>query len=329
MNWYYKDSIKDFLAKTPQRVLEILALPGGNDPAQVKAWDIEIKLLQSFLAAYQNEPSEVVFEYTIPRLAKRVDVVLLLKGIVFVLEFKAEDKEYLAADVDQVMDYALDLKNFHKESHDKIIVPILVVTGASDSLTRMSMSSYDDEVFDPLLVNSHSLNKAIEQVLARISDTHYDVEDIYRWMRSRYEPTPTIIEAASALYLNHSVDEITRSDASGESLQRTTDDILHIIETSREKGEKSICFVTGVPGAGKTLVGLNVAIAQSKKAEDVKENLAVYLSGNGPLVKVLTAALARDKKAREGGKISDAKREVSRFIQALVNEISLNSFSFS
>lgn len=319
MNWYYKDSIKDFLAKTPQRVLEILALPGGNDPAQVKAWDIEIKLLQSFLAAYQNEPSEVVFEYTIPRLAKRVDVVLLLRGIVFVLEFKAEDKEYLAADVDQVMDYALDLKNFHKESHDKIIVPILVVTGASDSLTRMSMSSYDDEVFDPLLVNSHSLNKAIEQVLARVSDTHYDIEDIYRWMRSRYEPTPTIIEAASALYLNHSVDEITRSDASGESLQRTTDDILHIIETSREKGEKSICFVTGVPGAGKTLVGLNVAIAQSKKAEDVKENLAVYLSGNGPLVKVLTAALARDKKAREGGKISDAKREVSRFIQEIYN----------
>ena len=319
MNWYYKDSIKDFLAKTPQRVLEILALPGGNDPAQVKAWDIEIKLLQSFLAAYQNEPSEVVFEYTIPRLAKRVDVVLLLRGIVFVLEFKAEDKEYLAADVDQVMDYALDLKNFHKESHNKIIVPILVVTGASDSLTRMSMSSYDDEVFDPLLVNSHSLNKAIEQVLARVSDTHYDVVDIYRWMRSRYEPTPTIIEAASALYLNHSVDEITRSDASGESLQRTTDDILHIIETSREKGEKSICFVTGVPGAGKTLVGLNVAIAQSKKAEDVKENLAVYLSGNGPLVKVLTAALARDKKAREGGKISDAKREVSRFIQEIYN----------
>lgn len=319
MNWYYKDSISGFLTKDRRRILEILALPGGNDPGQIKAWIAEIDLLQEILETYRYDKAQVIFEYTIPRLAKRVDVVLLLRGIVFVLEFKAEDKEYLAADVDQVMDYALDLKNFHRESHDRLIVPLLVVTGASDSLVKLSLSAYDDEVYEPLLVNSDQLGYAIEKVLANTHAAPFDSDSLDRWTRSRYEPTPTIIEAASALYLNHSVDEITRSDASGESLQRTTEDILEIIDRSRERGEKSICFVTGVPGAGKTLVGLNVAIAQSKRADDAKENLAVYLSGNGPLVKVLTAALARDKVKKDGGKISDAKREVSRFIQEIYN----------
>lgn len=319
MNWYYKDYISDFLSKDKLRILETLSLPGGNDPGQVKAWSAEIDLLQQILPKYKNSIAEVLFEYTIPRLAKRVDVVLLLEGIIFVLEFKVEEKEYLTADVDQVMDYALDLKNFHKESHNRFIVPILIVTGASDSLTKLSSSTYDDEVFEPLLVNANSLDCAIEKVISKNRANAFTKESLDRWCRSRYEPTPTIVEAASALYLNHSVEDITRSDASGESLKRTTDYLLKIIKRSRDKKEKSICFVTGVPGAGKTLVGLNVAIAQSKRAEDVKDNLAVYLSGNGPLVKVLTAALARDKKEREGGKISDAKREVKRFIQEIYN----------
>jgi len=320
LHYYYKDTLQEFLRKPEQRILEMLALPGGNDPGQVKAWVAEIGLLQNILSCYASENAEVLFEYTIPRLAKRVDVVLLLMGIVFVIEFKAEEKGFLVGDVDQVMDYALDLKNFHKESHTRTIVPILVVTEAKDKLTTYRISSYDDSVYDPLLVNSDSLKEAIETILAREgSESHFDKDALERWCKSRYEPTPTIIEAASALYLNHSVDEITRSDASGESLQQTTDYLLRVIDRSREKGEKSICFVTGVPGAGKTLVGLNVAIAQSKRAEDKKENLAVYLSGNGPLVKVLTSALARDKVRRDGGKLSDAKREVSRFIQEIYN----------
>jgi len=320
MNCYYKDSLSDFLNKSPKRILETLALPGGNDPGQVKAWAAEIDILQRILSKYQYEKAEVLFEYTIPRLAKRVDVVLLLRGIVFVLEFKAEEKGYLVSDIDQVMDYALDLKNFHKESHDRTIVPVLVVTEAKETLTNYRISAYNDKVYEPLLVNVDFLGETIEAVLLRERYAKgFDEESLQRWCISRYEPTPTIIEAASALYLNHSVVEITRSDASGESLQRTTDYLLNVIDRSRERGEKSICFVTGVPGAGKTLVGLNVAIAQSKRAEDQKENLAVYLSGNGPLVKVLTAALARDKVRRDGGKLSDAKREVSRFIQEIYN----------
>jgi len=320
MNYYYKDRLKDFLQKPTQRILETLALPGGNDPGQVKAWIAEIELLQKILQGYRYESAEVLFEYTIPRLAKRVDVILLLRGIIFVLEFKAEEKGYLVTDVDQAMDYALDLKNFHKESHDRTIVPILVVTEAKEKYTSYRISAYDDKVYEPLLVNSDALENTIKTVLSKESSSvPFTTESLYRWSRSRYEPTPTIIEAASALYLNHSVAEITRSDASGESLQNTTDYLLRVIDRSRERNEKSICFVTGVPGAGKTLVGLNVAIAQSKRADDKKDNLAVYLSGNGPLVKVLTAALARDKVQRDGGKISDAKREVSRFIQEIYN----------
>ena len=319
MNWYYKDRVRDFLWKDEQRILEALALPGGNDPGQVKAWIEEIEILKLLLRKYRFEEAEIIFEYTIPRLAKRVDVVVLLRGIIFVLEFKVEDKGFLQADIDQVMDYALDLKNFHKESHDRLIVPILVVPGAKDSLTRTTKSIYDDDVYEPLLVNASMLAEVIDRISSSPRVGAFEDRDIERWTKSRYEPTPTIIEAASALYLNHSVDEITRSDASGESLLQTTNYLLDVIDRSREKGEKSICFVTGVPGAGKTLVGLNVAIAQSKRADNKKDNLAVYLSGNGPLVKVLTAALARDKVKREGGRITDAKREVSRFIQGIYN----------
>ena len=316
MNYYYKDSISDFLSKSPTRILESLALQGGNDPGQVKAWTEEIELLRQILETYGDEPAEVIFEYTIPRLAKRVDVVLLLRGVIFVLEFKAGEKEFLQADVEQVMDYALDLKNFHKESHKRVIAPVLIATKADSVSVRLHSSVYHDDIYNPLLTGADGLRQVIEGVLQDCPDSSFCEEEIARWYKSRYEPTPTIIEAASALYLNHTVDEITRSDASGESLRKTTDYILDVIERSRRNGEKSICFVTGVPGAGKTLVGLNVAIEQSKKTEG---DLAVYLSGNGPLVKVLTAALAKDKAQREGCKRSDAKREVSRFIQEIYN----------
>ena len=130
-------------------------------------------------------------------------------------------------------------------------------------------------------------------------------------------PTPTIIQAASSLYLNHSVADITKTEASGENLQRTSEFVMNVIDHSRANGEKSICFVTGVPGAGKTLVGLNIAVRQFEK-----KDLAVYLSGNQPLVSVLSEALARDKKRQaeelNPGKkynITEARRNVKSFIQ--------------
>ncbi len=116
------------------------------------------------------------------------------------------------------------------------------------------------------------------------------------WENGRYCPTPTIIEAAMALYNGHSVSEISRSDASAINLSQTSDAISKIIRLSKENSQKSICFVTGVPGAGKTLVGLNIATIHIDKSNDL---YSVFLSGNGPLVAILREALARDKVLRK------------------------------
>lgn len=322
MNCYYQNRISNFVKTYQDEILGCLALHGGNDPAQMQAWEEEIYIMQRILREWVQDEAEIIFEYTIPRLNKRVDVVLLLRDIIFCIEFKVGQSKYLQQDVEQVMDYALDLKNFHKESHSHTIVPILVATQADSYSDVLQASVYHDQIYNPILSNRNSLAQTIRNVLLRESfSPSVEHLDINRWCISRYEPTPTIIEAASALYMNHSVESITRKEASGKSLKATTDYILNVIKQSHDRKEKSICFVTGVPGAGKTLVGLNVAIEQSKKidAADSRESLAVYLSGNGPLVKVLTEALARDKKERDGGKITDARREVKRFIQEIYN----------
>jgi hypothetical protein len=246
-------------------------------------------------------------------LGKRIDAILLLHGIVFVLEFKVGAKEYLRQDLEQVWDYALDLKNFHEASRNLTIVPILVATDADSASVSKEVSQYDDQVFEPILSNAASLSLIIAQFEEEYSTTN----DLSRWVFSRYMPTPTIIQAASSLYLNHSVADITKTEASGENLQRTSEFVMNVIDHSRANGEKSICFVTGVPGAGKTLVGLNIAVRQFEK-----KDLAVYLSGNQPLVDVLSEALARDKKRQEEERnpnvrytLTEARRNVKSFIQ--------------
>ena len=287
---------------------------------QENAWNAEILLMKEILPQWKDETAHILFEYTIPRLAKRIDVVLLLRNIVFCLEFKVGETQYLQHDEEQVMDYALDLKNFHKESQNRVIVPILIATEAIEVSRCLKFSVYNDRVYKPLFVNSSSLSQIINEVLERENPNPTQFDFVDKWEKSRYEPTPTIIEAATTLYQNHSVEDITRTEASGETLKNTTDFILDVIEKSRSRKEKSICFVTGVPGAGKTLVGLNVAIEQSKRnSGKTHDSLAVYLSGNGPLVKVLTAALARDKRERDGGNYTDAVREVKQFIQEIYN----------
>ena len=264
-----------------------------------------------------GKEGQIIFEYTIPRLGKRVDVVLLMDGVVFTIEFKAGANEFVVNDKEQVWDYALDLKNFHEESRDRIIVPILVATEAPDkecSSTPGLFSYYDDRVYFPLFSNSKTLPGIISRILE--TEPGQQAIDAHEWLFSRYNPTPTIIQAASALYMNHSVEDITKHEADKAGIDTCTALILDIIRQSKERHQKSICFVTGVPGAGKTLVGLNVAIQQEQG------DLAVYLSGNGPLVKVLTEALARDKVKKEkaaGRKCTktEAERQVSRFIQII------------
>lgn len=317
----YNASFKEFLTAEPMEILGILhdryhgeALTTTNE-----AWKGEIQLLQEVLQPWAQERGEIVFEYDIPRLGKRIDVVLLLRGIIFCLEFKVGQKDALQADVEQVMDYALDLKNFHLFSHNRTIVPILIPTNYRQATTSFIPSAYDDGVYNPLISGADHLQKLLTAILEHAGVTESDAID--NWIISPYTPTPTIVEAARTLYESHSVEDITRHEADEVSTDATISYLLQIIEKSKREGHKSICFVTGVPGAGKTLVGLEVAIKQTYNDENTgKEDGAVYLSGNGPLVAVLTEALARDnykKNSAHGKLISDSRREVSEFIQII------------
>ncbi len=325
--FFYKSEIKKFVKDSIETIFGIISMNDAGDSVkeQKYAWSEEIEIMQHVLFPWREENAEIIFEYSIPRLGKRIDVVVLLRGIVFILEFKAGQHDYLQSDMEQVMDYALDLKNFHLDSHNRTIVPILIATEAMLSSQKLQFSVYDDKIYNPLLTNQDNLGRLIEAVIEKEEALPSSSTEWNNWAISRYSPTPTIIEAASSLYNNNTVKEITRHEAAGAALENTTQYVLKIIERSKERGEKSICFVTGVPGAGKTLVGLNVAIQQSIQAEkdpDGERNLAVYLSGNGPLVKVLTAALAKDKQEQERKKgnkynITEAKREVSQFIQII------------
>ncbi len=295
---------------------EILGILAENNPynlvdLQRNTWIYEIDFLKRELKDFSD--GQIIFEFSIPRLGKRIDVVLILKGIIFVLEFKVGAHDYLTQDIEQVWEYALDLKNFHEPSRDLYLAPVLIATHASTQEIKLETCNYDEKVYEPLCANSEALNEVIRVVCER---TPVLMVDQTEWAIGRYSPTPTIIQAASALYARHNVEDITRCDA-GENLQVTTDFILNIIDHAKENKEKSICFVTGVPGAGKTLVGLNVAMKQFEKKEP-----AVYLSGNGPLVDVLSEALARDKVKQEKEKgnkytLTKARSEVKSFIQII------------
>ena len=319
----YNNSFSSFLSEAETSVFGTLCNNYHGDARTTtrEAWTEEIIIIKQTLQQFSDRDGNVIFEYDIPRLGKRVDVVLLYKGIVFCIEFKVGESRILEADVDQVLDYALDLKNFHRFSQDKVIVPILVATNYKDSSTEIKMSVYDDQVVNPLVTNRNGIFNLITAVLKRFPNESPVNPD---WIISPYAPTPTIIEAAKSLYENHSVENITRHEADKVSTDTTINYILDVIHRSKERQEKSICFVTGVPGAGKTLVGLDVAIKQTYQGqnEPVKDEGAVYLSGNGPLVAVLTEALAQDnyKRCRAEGfkkKLTDSRREVSKSIQMI------------
>jgi len=310
---YYADSIKDFIRSSTEEIVGKLALGSGfsDTVEQRRAWNEEIDLLKPVLAPYEGG---IHFEFSIPRMGERIDVLLVIGSVIFVLEFKAGAKEFTRYAIDQVTDYALDLKNFHETSHDPFVAPILIATEARGDAPLVSLTPQNDKLFVPIRTNAGGIGEAIRKVL----DTAQGEQiDWYRWTTGRYSPTPTIMEAALSLYRGHAVAEISRSDAGAINLHQTSETISRIIEEAKAERRKAICFVTGVPGAGKTLVGLNIA---TKYIDKTDTHHSVFLSGNGPLVKILQEALARDMVAREkarGRRINKgkAKSEVKAFIQ--------------
>lgn len=202
--------------------------------------------------------------------------------------------------------------NFHEGSHNKTIIPILVATKAPDKTNDIQSAIRLDNC---ILCNAQNFENTLKNIIATQTATQYI--NVPNWENSTYKPTPTIIEAAQALYKGHNVQEISRSDSGAINLTRTAKAINDIIETAKIKKQKSICFLTGVPGAGKTLAGLNIANERLKADESEH---SVFLSGNGPLVEVLREALTRDsvETAKEMGcklKKTDAEREAKAFIQ--------------
>ena len=310
---YYSASIEQFSQQSNAEILGIIHennISADTLIQQSNTWEEEIAVLKEQLASLNGR---IIFEYTIPRMGKRVDVVVLYNNIVFLLEFKCGDTEYRSGTYEQVYDYALDLRNFQKESHNKLLVPIMVSTGAEALPFEVNEINH---IIEPLKCNAHNICDAIITIAQQFSEPAFDY---VAWENAQYLPTPTIVEAAQALYRGHNVHDITRSDAGAENLTVTTEEINRIIEYSKQNNRKSICFITGVPGAGKTLVGLNVAIERSNAQ---KGEHAVFLSGNFPLVTVLQEALARDKVTQakaNGEKLTkkDALRETSAFIQII------------
>jgi hypothetical protein len=285
---YYSNSISDFLQENETKILGQLSLHHNHalEDLQKNAWIKQIEILKTTLKDF--EKGQVYFEFSIPRMGKRVDNVLIIHDLIFVLEFKVGDTHYQKHSIDQVVDYCLDLQNFHEGSHHEKLIPVLISTKAEDIKNEFKVSN---NLFEPLKANQNNLSEIINQSLALSNDLQINVID---WENSIYKPTPTIIEAAQALYKGHNVKEISRHDAGAINLSKTTDCINKVIETAKRENKKSICFLTGVPGAGKTLAGLNIANERMKADEDEH---AVFLSGNGPLVDVLREALTRDEVA--------------------------------
>ncbi|MFN5380150.1 MAG: DUF2075 domain-containing protein [Bacteroidota bacterium] len=308
---YYSNTISHFLNDDSDKILGQLIRNHdfAAENLQRNAWIKQIEILKSQLSDFKH--GQIYFEFSIPRMGKRVDNVLIIDDFIFVVEFKVGDTEYQKHAIEQTVDYCLDLQNFHEGSHHEKIVPVLVSTKAPDF---ENVFEVNDNLFEPIKSNQNNITQIISQTLFLSDGTKINPT---KWENSIYKPTPTIIEASQALYRGHSVSEISRSDAGVINLSKTTECINRIIEKSKTTNAKSICFLTGVPGAGKTLAGLNIANERRKAHED--EN-AVFLSGNGPLVYVLREALVRDEvqQAKENGEKLTKKKsaiKANAFIQ--------------
>lgn len=320
--YYYSDTISNFLNRSNEEIIGKLTLASQHDinDDTSNSWLEEVEILKNVLTPY-NERGSLYFEYNIPRMGRRADVIVVIDEIVFILEFKTAGSRFTHDAITQVWDYALDLKNFQEGSLERIIVPVLVATLERNNNCDFSLNPFKDNVYEPLRTNANRLCDAFSISLENIPHPkieHSDDRDD-QWAKSGYEPTPTIIEAAIALYEENTVEDITKH---GGDIKKASDELCNIINYCRKNNRKAICFITGVPGAGKTLIGLNTAIDQFNRDEK-----AVYLSGNFPLVEVLQEALTRDyirreriKAKKEGGKACTkeyAKSRVKAFIQMI------------
>jgi hypothetical protein len=317
MSSYYAASVADFISVDPDGILGRLTASAGESgftslmSSQIFAWRVQIEILQATLKD-ADLPSEagVIFEFSIPRRGRRVDTVIICEGVGLLLEFKVGADSFAAADRRQIEEYGLDLRDFHAGSSELTLVPVLVATKASDS--TFDFSGAASEVIAVQQVTPRDLPSLVRDIRRTYSADGASAP-WKEWESSEYSPTPTIVEAAQYLFAGHDVSEIAHSHAGVENLGKTTEKLVGAIAGAARTDEKVICFVTGVPGSGKTLAGLNVV--HNPEISVHGESLSVFLSGNGPLVRVLAEALARDRAARDSSPKKEALRESSAFVQ--------------
>ena len=311
---YYCNSIPGFIKDTSDSIVGQLVRHAFEiNTDQRDAWNNQISELQRRLEECGME-GDIIFEYDIVRLGKRIDVILLIRHMIFSLEFKNGKDVFTAQDAQQAEDYAIDIKNFHKESEDLYVCPILIATNAKPYSKDQSSECYPDK-------QVHLQRENIETLIPKltaISDMYGDDGEIdfEKWFNSPYYPTPTIIAAAVEAYSSHNLSEIAQSEAGQDNINLCEQKINEIVEYAEKNNKKCVCFVTGVPGAGKTLVGLDVV---AKNLDKGAGNLSVYLSGNGPLVEVLREALKRSVKE---------KKQYNRETAAAINALIQSSFAF-
>lgn len=314
----YSDNIAAFLQRRNDDILGKLVATSQYDvlQAQRDAWQEQIRICKTALAAFA-ERGKVYFEYSIPRLGRRIDTLLLIDNVIFVVEFKTGANKFLREAQRQVCDYALDLKNFHETSHAPMIAPILLATAAAAPDVVIAETPHRDNLLQPINANAETFADVIGKVLAYQSGESIIPK---QWEDGGYHPTPTIIEAATALYRGHSVEEISRSDAGATNLSKTSATVADIIKQAKANSHKTICFVTGVPGAGKTLVGLNIASQHNDNKSDL---YSVFLSGNAPLVNVLRESLARDKIRQHNieGKPRLTKKDALSSVESFIQNV--------
>lgn len=324
---YYKDILKNFIDTSPEEIAgqlsqRIIENYSGNYQEQLKSWKTQIALLQDAASALAKQHPKVnqwaiILEYPLLRLQRRLDSVALAGQIVAVIEFKVGAERYEANDARQVEDYALDLRDFHSGSQKLTIVPILCSTNAHPH--PIPQNGQWGTVWPVFYTNVDTLSHALIQ-FAEIQDREAHTQlDLETWGDAPYTPVPSIIEAAELLYSGHQVEEIAHSATESENLKATSDRLIQIAKYAQENKKKIVCFVTGIPGSGKTLIGLNL-VHDKRIKHDLNSN-AAYLSGNTPLVEVLREALARDRKRRTGEPLRETRRTVRTEIQHLMDYV--------
>lgn len=311
---YYYNSIPGFIVEDSSTIIGQLVRHSFEvNKEQTTAWDLQVKELQSRLKDCEMD-GDIIFEYDIVRLGKRIDVVLLIRHMVFSLEFKNGKNVFTAQDARQAEDYAIDIKNFHKESEDLYVCPILIATDAEPYKMEQSIGCYPDK---QVYLQRENINTLIPKVEAISNKYGNDQKlDFYKWFNSPYYPTPTIISAAIEAYASHHLSEIAHSEAGQNDIDECESKIQSIIDYAKTNNKKCVCFITGVPGAGKTLVGLDVV---AKSLDKGREDLSVYISGNGPLVEVLREALKKSTKE---------KKQYNRETEVAINGLIQSSYSF-